>query len=168
MSDALQLTDHQPLGEQQLEALRFIAENGPITVGEMARLYGTPRGLARTTILTVMERLRTKGYLTRRKVQGVFFYSPKNDHNDVMKNLVADFVERSLGGSLSPFVTYLADSGKLNEREILELRRMVESMESEEEAESKGTSGSLKQTIGPLIGHRFSCEPVGRGGYSSS
>lgn len=132
MENSLPHIDHQPLGEQQLEALRFIAENGPITVGEMARVYGTPRGLARTTILTVMERLRTKGYLTRRKVQGIFFYAPKNDHNDVMKNLVAEFVERSLGGSLSPFVTYLADSGKLNDREISELRRMVESMEAEE------------------------------------
>ena len=132
MENTIPLNDHQPLGDQQLEALRFIAEHGPITVGEMARVYGTPRGLARTTILTVMERLRTKGYLTRRKVQGIYFYSPKNDHNDVMKNLVADFVERSLGGSLSPFVTYLADSGKLNAREISELRRMVESMEAEE------------------------------------
>jgi len=54
-----------------------------------------------------------------------------------MKNLVADFVKRSLGGSLSPFVTYLADSGKLNEREVNELRRMVESLEAEEEALSK-------------------------------
>jgi predicted transcriptional regulator len=129
--------DHQPLGDQQLDALRFVSENGPITVGEMARAYGVPRGLARTTVLTVMERLRTKGYLTRRKVRGVFYYSPKNDHNDVMKNLVADFVKRSLGGSLSPFVTYLADSGKLNEREVNELRRMVESLEAEEEALSK-------------------------------
>jgi len=129
--------DHQPLGDQQLEALRFVAENSPITVGEMARAYGNPRGLARTTVLTVMERLRTKGYLTRRKVRGVFYYSPKNDHNDVMKNLVADFVQRSLGGSLSPFVTYLADSGKLSEVEISELRRMVESLEAEEETQVK-------------------------------
>ena len=64
--------EHQPLGEQQLDLLRFVTENAPITVGEMAKVYGSPRGLARTTILTVMERLRTKGYLSRKKVEGVF------------------------------------------------------------------------------------------------
>ncbi len=127
MENSLPTFDHQPLGDQQLEALRYVAENSPITVGEMARAYGVPRGLARTTVLTVMEKLRLKGYLIRRKVSGIYYYSPKNDHNDVMKNLVADFEQRALGGSLSPFVTYLADSGKLNEREVGELRRMVES-----------------------------------------
>jgi len=124
--------EHQPLGDQQLDVLRFVNENGPITVGEMAKAYGTPRGLARTTILTVMERLRTKGYLSRRKVEGVFQYSPRIDQDDLLKGLVGEFVQRSLGGSLAPFVTYLADSGKLSVREVSELRRMVESLEAQE------------------------------------
>jgi len=124
--------EHQPLGDQQLELLRFVSENAPITVGEMAKLYGTPRGLARTTILTVMERLRTKGYLSRRKVDGIFQYSPRIEQGDLLKGLVGEFVQRSLGGSLSPFVTYLADSGRLSDREVSELRRMVESLEAQE------------------------------------
>jgi len=127
------LEEHQPLGDQQLELLRYVSDNAPITVGEMAKVYGAPRGLARTTILTVMERLRTKGYLTRRKVGGIFQYSPKIEHNDLLKGLVGEFVQRSLGGSLAPFVTYLADSGKLSNREVSELRRMVENWESQEE-----------------------------------
>jgi len=124
--------EHQPLGDQQLELLRYVTDNAPITVGEMAKVYGTPRGLARTTILTVMERLRTKGYLSRKKVDGVFQYSPRIDHDDLLKGLVGEFVQRSLGGSLAPFVTYLADSGKLSVREVSELRRMVESLEAQE------------------------------------
>ena len=128
--------EHQPLGDQQLDVLRFVTDNAPITVGEMAKVYGTPKGLARTTILTVMERLRTKGYLTRKKVEGVFQYSPRIQHDDLLKGLVGEFVQRSLGGSLSPFVTYLADSGKLNDREISELRRMVESLEAQEANEA--------------------------------
>jgi len=121
-----------PLGEQELDALRFAAEHAPISVGEMAKTYGNPRGLARTTVLTVMERLRRKGYLTRHQTGGVFQYSPKLDHGDVMTRLVAEFVERSLGGSLSPFVAYLADTGKLGPKEVEELRRMVEGLEAQE------------------------------------
>lgn len=126
------MTNKRTLGEHELDTLRFVAENAPITVGEAARAYGQPKGLARTTVLTVMERLRAKGYLVRHQEGGVYKYSPKLDHEDVMTRLVADFVTRSLGGSLTPFVTYLADSGKLNAREIDELRRMVENLEAEE------------------------------------
>ena len=42
-----------PLGELQLEILRFISDRGPLSVGEVAALFGEPRGLARTTILIV-------------------------------------------------------------------------------------------------------------------
>ncbi|MDR3689187.1 MAG: BlaI/MecI/CopY family transcriptional regulator [Fimbriimonas sp.] len=133
MNEDIRANEHAPLGEQQLDLLRFVSEHGPITVGDVAREYGAPRGLARTTILTVMERLRTKGYLVRRPLRGVFCYSAKNDHNDVLKNLVADFVQRSLSGSLAPFVTYMADSGRLSKDEIDELRRIVDSLETEEE-----------------------------------
>ena len=120
------------LGDQELDALKFLSENPPMTVGEAAKAYGIPRGLARTTVLTVMERLRGKGYLTRRLDKGVFRYAPRVEREDLLKGLVGDFVQRSLGGSLSPFVTYLADSGKLSESEIRELRRMAEAIESDE------------------------------------
>lgn len=125
----------KPLGEHELDTLRFVAENAPITVREMAEAYGAPKGLARTTILTVMERLRTKGYLSRQQVDGVYRYSPKLDHADVLSDVVADFVQKSLGGSLSPFVAYMADSGKLSAGEIENLRRIVETLEAEEQAQ---------------------------------
>lgn len=125
------------LGEQELETLRFVSEHSPISVGDVVLGFGKPRGLARTTILTVMERLRTKGYLSRRMVNGVYRYTAKVKQDDLMKGLVSDFVERSLGGSLSPFVTYLADTGRLSVTEIAELRRMVESLEAEEQEVKK-------------------------------
>jgi len=125
--------DLQPLGDQQLDLLRYLADRGPITVGEVYKGYGNPKGLARTTVLTVMEKLRTKGYVSRRKIKGVFYYSAKNDHNVILKDLVADFVQKTLGGSLSPFVTYLADTGKLSETQLEDLKKMVDDLEGEED-----------------------------------
>lgn len=120
------------LGEQELEVLRFAADRAPISVGEVAREFGARRGLARTTVLTVMERLRAKGYLTRRRANGVYRYSPRLNQSDVMSGVIADFVERSLGGSLSPFVAYLADTGRLGADEIAQLRRMIGMLEEQE------------------------------------
>ena len=65
------------LGSLELEVLQYITDNPAVTVRDVARQFGEPRGLARTTILTVMENLRTKGYLTRRREGSAFQYAPE-------------------------------------------------------------------------------------------
>lgn len=120
-----------PLGDQELDVLRFVAEHAPISVRDVSDEFGDKHGLARTTILTVMERLRAKGYLVRRKEDGVFRYRPLIAQAEVMRNLVEQFIERTLGGSLTPFVAYLADSGTLTSEEMEQLRRIVESLHEE-------------------------------------
>ena len=116
------------LGEQELEVLRYVTDHAPITVREVAEQFGEPRGLARTTILTVMERLRKKEFLHRLRTAGSFQYSPAIAKQDLMQNLVHDFVQRTLGGSLSPFMAYMADSGKLSAAELSDLKRIAESI----------------------------------------
>ena len=117
-----------PLGEQELEVLRYVADNAPIAVREVAEQFGEPRKLARTTILTMMERLRKKGFLLRRKEGSVFEYSPAHPKSAVLHDLVQNFVEKTLGGSLSPFVAYLAEAKGLSAEEIAELKKLVDKM----------------------------------------
>ena len=118
----------QSLGDQELALLRYVTDHAPVTVREAAAQFGEPHGLARTTILTMMERLRQKNYLTRFKEQGAFQYKPVVAKTELMQSLVKDFVEKSLGGSLSPFVAYLSEA-KLSEREIADLRKMLDTPE---------------------------------------
>ena len=124
--------ENRSLGELELDTLRFVSEHAPMTVGEVAKSYGAPRGLARTTVLTVMERLRTKGYLLRRRESGIYRYSPRIDQRDLLSNLVGDFVQKSLGGSLSPFVSYFVDTGKLDPGQIEQLQQLVDLLERTE------------------------------------
>jgi predicted transcriptional regulator len=121
------------LGDQELEVLRFVSERAPVTVREVADEWGAPRGRARTTILTVMERLRKKGFLLREEGgagEGSFRYRPAVTPQAVMQNLVRDFVQKTLGGSVAPFVAYLADTPEdLSRSEVEELRKLVADME---------------------------------------
>jgi predicted transcriptional regulator len=123
-----------PLGDQELTLLRFITEHAPITVREAAERYGQDNGLARTTVLTMMERLRDKGYLTRSKVRGTNQYSPRLTRSELMSGVVRSFVEKTLGGNLSPFVAYLADGASVSPQELEDLKRLVEELESREGA----------------------------------
>ena len=106
------------IGEQELALLRHIADSGGTSVAEAVEAFGSSRGLARSTVLTMMERLRRKGYLGRRAAGGVYRYRARISSADLLKRAVGRFVERNLGGSLSPFVAYLAESSDVSDADL--------------------------------------------------
>jgi len=116
---------NQPLGQVQLEILQYVADHHPIRVGEVARHFSQTTGRARTTILTVMERLRAKGYLTRKKIRGTWNYSPRVPQGEVLNAEVGRFVDQILDGSLSPFITYLTDGRDLTDEDFVKLQKLV-------------------------------------------
>lgn len=118
------------VGEQELSVLRYVAEHGPATVGTVAERFGEAQGLARSTILTVMERLRNKGHLTREKVDGVYQYRSLVPASELLAGVVGDFVQRTLAGSLSPFVTYLSEAEDVSEEELQQLQDVVARLKS--------------------------------------
>jgi predicted transcriptional regulator len=121
------------LGDQELLLLRHVAEAGPLTVGQAAEGFGERHGLARSTVLTVMERLRLKGYLTRRRVEGVFQYRSVEGADALLRGVVGEFVERTLSGSVSPFVAYLAEAGEeVSEADLERLEALVRSLREKE------------------------------------
>ncbi|MEN6357956.1 MAG: BlaI/MecI/CopY family transcriptional regulator [Armatimonadota bacterium] len=125
------------LGEQELELLRFVTENAPIALRDVAERYGAPRGQARTTIHTMLERLRKKGYLSREQVDGVFQYSPCIEKSELLTDLVGEFMQRVLKGSLKPFTAYLAQNSDLNSEELDDLRKMVDTLDERRKGEKK-------------------------------
>jgi predicted transcriptional regulator len=124
------------IGDQELTLLQYLAERGGATVGEAAEEFGAPRGLARSTVLTMMERLRAKGRLDRRQVAGVYRYSSPAAAGEVMRDVVKSFVEKTLGGSLSPFVTYLTEEARVSDEELAELEELVARLQSQRKEEA--------------------------------
>jgi len=128
---------NEPLGPLELDVLRHTTDCGPVTVGEVAAHFASTSGQARTTVLTVMERLRNKGYLTRRKVKGVNRYVPTLSKTELLQRMVGTFVSDVLGGSVSPFVAWLTQSSDLSQDEVKKLSKLLESIESREAAPSQ-------------------------------
>lgn len=118
------------LGNLELEILRYVTENAPVSVGQVTEGFAVPRGLSRSTVNTSIERLFKKGYLTRAPEDDVFRYSPAAPSDEVLGNLVEQFVEKTLAGSLRPFVAYFSRKQPLSEAEVAELRELVNALES--------------------------------------
>ncbi|MGH8126377.1 MAG: BlaI/MecI/CopY family transcriptional regulator [Rhodanobacteraceae bacterium] len=113
------------IGDRELALLKHVDERGGASVGEATIDFGEPLGLARSTVLTMMERLRAKGFLKRRQVGGVYRYSVAAAPGAVVRQAVGRFVENTLGGSVSPFVAWMAEGGKVSDAELAELKALV-------------------------------------------
>jgi predicted transcriptional regulator len=114
------------LGHAELEILQIVQEHQPVTVGDVARQVAADTGKARTTVATMVGRLLRKGFLIRKKIDGKFHYSARLSKTELDRGLVQRFVERTLGGSLSPFVSYLVDKpGELTPVEVRRLKQLL-------------------------------------------
>ncbi|MBD9536124.1 BlaI/MecI/CopY family transcriptional regulator [Stenotrophomonas sp. ATCM1_4] len=119
------------IGDQELALLQYIGENEPTSVGEVATAFGEARGLARSTVLTMMERLRTKGYLQRAQQDGVYRYHTTAEQQDVVNSAVGSFVEKTLQGSISPFVAWMSEKAAVSDNELAELEALVSKLQSQ-------------------------------------
>ena len=118
------------IGRAELEVLQYIQDHHPVTVRSVAGHFHATKGHTRTTVLNVMTRLVRKGYLTRRRTEGLYHYSPRVAKGELLRRLVGEFVDRALGGSLSPFVAYLARDADLTADDVRELKKIVEELDA--------------------------------------
>ena len=118
-----------PLGPLELEVLTWVQDHAPATVRAAADHFARERELARTTVLTILERLRKKGHLERRNIDGVNEYLPAAPRSEVQSALIGDFVRNMLGGSLTPFMAYLTRKGSVSDTELAELKRLVRELD---------------------------------------
>ena len=124
-----------PPAEREMEVLRYVAEHGPISARDVAEQFGEANGLARTTVATLLERLRKKGYLARRRKVGVYRYFPRVPHSVVVEEVIRQFFERTLGGAVSPVVAYLTRADTLSEDDATQLERWLEALRARREVE---------------------------------
>lgn len=121
------------ISRAELEVLRYVQDHAPVTTRQAAEHFAETRQVARTTVLTLLERLRAKGQLEREKAGSVYVYRPSAPKAEVQRTLVRDFIERALGGSLSPFVAYLSREAEVSDAELEELRRLVSDLDERRE-----------------------------------
>lgn len=119
------MAERHTVGDRELDLLRWLEEAGGASVGEAAERYGVERGLARSTVLTMMERLRGKRLLRRREVDGVYRYAVAVPASELARRAVQQFVDDTLGGSLTPFVSYLAERESIDAAQMAELEALL-------------------------------------------
>ena len=96
--------------------------------------YVYPNGeKAYTTVQTIMNILAEKGVLDREKIGPVNVYRPTVSREEVARAETRTLVSRMFEGSFGSLATYLVDSGELSQKELDELRVLIEEKEKAKE-----------------------------------
>src|SRR5690606_31935047 len=100
----------------QLEILEVVwnAPAGGLTVGQIWESIAARREITRTTILNLVERLEKRGWLRRRKQQGVFHYTAAVDRETARQMMAEEFLDEYFEGSASGLLMSLLGSGRLS------------------------------------------------------
>ena len=112
------------------------AEQGA-TVAEIWEAVAEHRDVGRTTILNLVDRLEKRGWLSRRKIGGVYHYMPTVDRETAAGHVAAEFVDAFFSGSASNLVMSLLGSQRISQGEVEQLRSLLEKHRSGKK--SKGT-----------------------------
>jgi BlaI family transcriptional regulator, penicillinase repressor len=121
------------LGEFEIQVLRLVWQHQPCTERQISDLVKQERSVARTTVLKTLQRLEAKGLLARAPGEPPIRFRAAINENRVVPDLISKFVEGMLGGSPGPLVAYLADSGKLSEKDLKALRAIAQKIAQQKE-----------------------------------
>lgn len=101
------------LSELQLALMRVLWTRGEASVAEVAEALAGERGLAHTTIATLLTRLAARGVVEARREGRQLMYRTLLTEPQVRRSMVSGLVERLFGGDSKALLAHL-----VSEREV--------------------------------------------------
>jgi BlaI family penicillinase repressor len=121
------------LGNLQLAILRVLWTRGEASVAEVHEALEPERGLAPTTIATMLVKLEKKGVVEHHTEGRRFIYRPRVSESSVRRSMVAELTSQLFRGDPSALVSHLLSEHEIDPGELAELRRQIAARGREEQ-----------------------------------
>ena len=125
-------TSHH-LGDLQLAIMRVLWNHGQATVAEVHETLEPERGLALTTIATMLTKMEKKGVVDHHAEGRRFIYRPLVSESQVRRSMVADLTSQLFRGDVTALVNHLLSEHEIEDRELTQLRELISARAEEEE-----------------------------------
>lgn len=113
------------LGDLQLAIMRVLWDHGEATVTDVHHALLEERGLAPTTIATMLKKMEDKGVVEHRVDGRRFIYRPTMSQDQVTRSMVLDLTDRLFEGSPMALVTHLISRHEIDPNELSDLEKMI-------------------------------------------
>ena len=119
------MTKTSSLGELQLAILRVLWSCGEATASDVHAALHAERGLAPTTIATMLKKMEKRGLVGHREDGRRFIYRPAVTEEVVTRSMVADLTDRLFDGKASELMGHLLAEHDIDRGELAELNRLI-------------------------------------------
>ena len=110
------------LGDLQLAIMGVLWARQEATASEVHAALLEERGLAVTTIKTMLRKMEERGIVRHRAVGRAFVYEAAVAEADVREGMVGEVVRRMFAGDGAALVNHLIEAGEVDVAELDELR----------------------------------------------
>ena len=123
------MSERHELTELQIAILRLLWEREEASVAEIWEALYEERGLAQTTIATLVARLQRRGIVVRRARDRQFVYRATITESDVQQSMVGELTERLFAGDVTALVSHLISASDMSPGDLARVKRMIENAE---------------------------------------
>jgi len=118
-----------PVSDAELEVLKVLWANGAGTVRDVeALLRRRKRRLAYNTVLTMLSRLRDKGYVAADRTGTAHVFRSSVTRDELLSHGMASLADRICDGTASPLVHALVKGQRFSPEEIAHFRRLLDEL----------------------------------------
>jgi predicted transcriptional regulator len=112
--------------ELELQFLKILWNKSPEPVREIREaLAKSGRDIAHTSVITTLNTMVKKRFLTRRKEGKSFLFAPRITREEVSQSMLGDVVNRVFDGSAKAVLMGLFEQSDMKPDELKELRKLI-------------------------------------------
>lgn len=120
------------LGDLQYAIMRVLWERREASAADVHEALYPERGLAPTTIATMLSKMEKKGIVTHRAEGRQYIYRAIVAEEDVRHSMVGELLERVFQGDAKELVNHLLNERDIDADELEELKVLISRKASEE------------------------------------
>jgi predicted transcriptional regulator len=130
MNGGPEVIDTTPLTELQIDLLDVLWEHGEASTAEVCAALQPHRGLALSTVATLLSRLEKKGVVEHRKEGRQYVYRARVSRGDVRRSMVRDLTRSLFGGDPAALVQHLVAAHEVQGGELDRIRALLDEAEA--------------------------------------
>jgi len=137
------------LSDLQLAIMHVLWRQGEATVAEVHASLQPGRGLAPTTIATVLSRLEKRGLVAHRSEGRQFVYRSLVSEQEVRRTMVSELTDLLFAGDAAELVSHLLSGREVGHEDLARVKALIEAQERAENPVREGAVPPRGRTVPP-------------------
>lgn len=118
------------LSDLQTAVVRVLWERGETSTADIAQVLAEARGLAHTTVATLLSRLEKRGVVSSRRDGRQLFYKARVTETVVRRSMVSDLIATVFGGDARALLAHLVREDEIAPSDLEQARKLLTREES--------------------------------------